>query len=91
MNYYYYNDVYGCTLGVASGANDGGDNLEEDPLFVDAGAGDLHLDPDSPCIDTGDTYSDYGNEPDPNGCRIKMGAYGNTTEATSADGTSHCP
>jgi|GEM_PF-684741 len=36
----------------------------------------------SPCIDTGDPESEYSNEPQPNGARINMGAYGNTAEAS---------
>ncbi len=36
----------------------------------------------SPCIDTGDPASDYSNEPTPNGNRINIGAFGNTTEAS---------
>lgn len=31
-----------------------------------------------------------GGNPCPNGCRINMGAYGNTAEATSAVGAEHC-
>ena len=31
-----------------------GDNIDFDPLFVDAEAGDVSLQPDSPCIDAGD-------------------------------------
>jgi len=31
-----------------------GSNIDEDPLFVDAEAGDFSLQPDSPCIDAGD-------------------------------------
>jgi hypothetical protein len=36
----------------------------------------------SPCIDAGDTNSPYALEPWPNGKRINMGAYGNTTVAS---------
>lgn len=59
-------------------------NIDADPLFADA---DLHLTPDSPCIDAGDPTSDYSQEPMPNGGRINMGAYGNTPEATTSDVT----
>jgi len=31
-----------------------GNNIDEDPLFVDAQAGDVSLQPESPCIDAGD-------------------------------------
>ena len=43
---------------------------------------DYHLKVNSPCIDAGDPASEYGNEPVPNGGRINLGAYGNTSEAT---------
>ncbi len=68
-------------------------NIDAAPLFVDttgvdgvAGTGDedLHLLPWSPCIDAGNASSDYSLEPEPDGGRINMGAYGNTPEATSA-------
>jgi len=36
----------------------------------------------SPCIDAGDPASSVGDEPDPNGQRINMGAYGGTQEAS---------
>jgi hypothetical protein len=36
----------------------------------------------SPCIDSGDPASPWGNEPEPNGERINMGAYGGTTQAS---------
>ena len=38
----------------------------------------------SPCVDAGDPSSDFSNEPEPNGGRIDMGAYGDAPEATSA-------
>lgn len=57
-------------------------NIEKDPKFVDAVNGDFHLRGNSPCIDRGDPADDYSLEPQPNGGRINMGAYGNTPEAT---------
>ena len=45
---------------------------------------DLHLRACSPAIDAGDLASDISNEPQPNGERINMGAYGNTADATIA-------
>ena len=41
---------------------------------------------DSPCIDAGDPASDYSNEPEPNGNRVNLGAYGNTPEASLTPG-----
>ncbi|MFO0678348.1 MAG: right-handed parallel beta-helix repeat-containing protein [Polyangiaceae bacterium] len=38
----------------------------------------------SPCIDTGDPISVYLREPQPNGGRVDMGAYGNAPEASLA-------
>ena len=45
--------------------------IDEDPLFIDAGNLDYHLNPDSPCIDTGDPEM----EPDPDGSRSDMGCF----------------
>lgn len=36
----------------------------------------------SPCIDAGSPASDFSNEPDPNGGRANMGAFGGTSEAS---------
>ncbi|MBQ3314764.1 MAG: hypothetical protein IJG70_02235 [Kiritimatiellae bacterium] len=36
----------------------------------------------SKAIDAGDTESAYSNEPDPNGGRVNIGGYGNTSEAS---------
>jgi len=38
----------------------------------------------SPCIDAGDPGSPGGDEPEPNGDRINMGAYGGTAEASKS-------
>lgn len=67
-------------------------NISAFPYFVDAASGDFHLKSWSPCIDAGNPTSDFSREPEPNGGRIDMGAYGNTPEATGkspdADGDS---
>jgi hypothetical protein len=39
---------------------------------------------DSPCVDGGNTTSPYDLEPTPNGARVNMGAYGNTTVASKS-------
>lgn len=57
-------------------------NISYEPNFVNAVAGNYHLDPYSLCIDAGNPYSGYFNEPYPNGGRINLGAYGNTSSAT---------
>ncbi len=38
----------------------------------------------SPCIDAGDPADDHSNEPEPNGDRVNMGAYGNMPEASKS-------
>ena len=78
----------------------------KDPLFADLSSGDLHLKSKggrwngtkwvsdtvtSPCIDAGNPLSDYSKEPTPNGNRINMGAYGNTSEASKTDDGSFIP
>ncbi|MEE9370667.1 MAG: right-handed parallel beta-helix repeat-containing protein, partial [Sedimentisphaerales bacterium] len=41
------------------------------------------IDPNtSPCVDAGNPFSDFSNEPEDNGNRINMGAYGNTAQAS---------
>jgi pectin methylesterase-like acyl-CoA thioesterase len=64
----------------------GQDNFGFAPHFVDAAAGDFHLLSWSPCVDAGNPASDYSDEPQPNGQRIDLGAFGNTAEATPRSG-----
>jgi hypothetical protein len=60
---------------------DGGGNIDEDPLFVDAASGDLHLDAESPAIDCGKndaphiTSIDLDGNPRIMGAVVDMGAY----------------
>lgn len=76
-------------------------NISVDPLFANAAAGDFHERAiggrwngvtwvgdavTSPCVDAGDPTSAFANEPEPNGGRINMGAFGNT-EWASKSGT----
>jgi hypothetical protein len=61
-------------------------NINTTPLFISELMSDYHLQSLSLCIDAGDPVSDYSLEPLPNGCRIDMGAYGNTPEATKSPG-----
>jgi hypothetical protein len=56
-----------------------------DPQFVDVEYLNFHLLPTSPGIDQGDPLSVYQNEPEDNGDRINLGAYGNTTEAEKTE------
>lgn len=80
-----YCDINGCGGSTGwdtnFGADDGG-NIDTDPCFVDVDYNNFHLDPNhSVCIDAGFPLYDYSNEPSPDGNRINMGAYGNTSEA----------
>ena len=66
-----YSDLENCVFGMG--------NVDVDPQFADTL---FHLQVTSPCIDAGDPGDEFDNEPDPNGSRINIGAYGNTNEAT---------
>lgn len=76
--------TYSCYPGAT-----GTGNIAANPLFVNTDPNNLnnsdyHLLPDSPCIDAGNPASEYSQEPWPNGSRIDMGAYGNTSQATNS-------
>ncbi len=70
--------TYSCIRNWRAGV---GGNIADYPHFVDTANGDYHLKSCSPCIDAGDPSSAFDREPEPNGGRINMGAYGNTPEA----------
>ncbi len=75
-------------------------SLTANPLFVNpAGADgllgfnggmdrgmddDFHVQSSSPAVDAGDLANDFSNEPMRNGGRVNLGAYGNTTSATTS-------
>ena len=77
-------------------------SISADPLFVSAYVDNYHLRSTggswhygqwtadtltSPCVDAGNPSSDYAGEPDPNGSRVNMGAYGNTSQASRSVST----
>ncbi|MBC8190836.1 MAG: right-handed parallel beta-helix repeat-containing protein, partial [FCB group bacterium] len=59
-------------------------NISIDPQFVNPIEGDYNLLETSGCINRGDPNSSYSDESEPNGDRINMGAYGNTSAAAIA-------
>ena len=85
----YPDDVYApeITFSDVQGGYPGRGNIDADPMFFlpSEDGPDFHLCAASPCIDAGDPFSDYSNEPEPNGGRVNMGAYGNTWEATTSE------
>jgi len=91
-----YNVYFGnstSTAGFIYGAN----RILLDPLYVDPINNNYHLQSitgyypfnssdistqQSPGVDRGDPLLDYNNEPLPNGCRVNIGAFGNTSQAS---------
>ena len=58
--------------------------ISENPHFQNPAEDNYRLLLSSPCIDAGNPASDYSHEPDPNGLRINLGAYGNTADAAKS-------
>ena len=82
-NNIFYNN--GSNINNSSGSTTVSNNLTADPRFVNAGAGDFHLQAGSPAIDTGMTVSeittDLDKTPRPQGGRFTIGAYEYTDRA----------
>ena len=78
-------DLFNCsaTYSCIQDADLGQGNIAFYPHFADAEGDDYSLNSWSPCIDAGDPSSDFSLEPQPNGGRVNMGAFGNTPKATS--------
>jgi len=70
-NIHYVSSTITATYSDISGGFTGTGNIDSDPLFVDPGNGDYHLQSISPCIDAGDPSSPL----DPDGSTTDMGAY----------------
>ena len=82
-----FNDVWNCNYNYSGIPDQTGKNgnISSDPAFRNPANHDFHFLCWSKCIDAGDPSSDYSEEPAPNGGRINMGSYGNTTEADLSD------
>jgi len=86
----HFSDFHSCAEGLTDNATLGSGYLEVDPEFEDPAGGDFHLAETSQCVDAGNQSGPCAEEPPPNGCRVNMGAYGNTPDATSSPGADHC-
>jgi outer membrane protein assembly factor BamB len=81
-----YNDVFANKTADYQGAQRSATDLAETVVFARPDD-DLRLDVTQPSTDRGDPADDYANEPEPNGRRINLGAFGNTpfAELSAAD------
>ena len=71
---------YSCTTPLPTGSYNGAGNIVADPLFLDATNGNFRLQPESPCINTGNSalaasLTDLDGNPRILGDRVDMGAY----------------
>jgi PGF-pre-PGF domain-containing protein len=96
QNNSFYNNAGGNYIGVQATLSD----IIADPQYADRDKHDYHLKSKagrwngscwvndnitSPCIDAGYPFSDYSNEPEPNGNRINIGWDGNTWYASKSE------
>ena len=80
-----YNDVWDNTIANYSNCQPGTNSISLNPEFKNPNINDYHLLSSSPCIDSGDPLSTFSFEPEPNGGRINMGAYGGTLDAAKTE------
>jgi len=96
QNNSFYNNEGGDYTGVEASPSD----INSDPQYADRDKHDYHLKSkagrwngsawvndniSSSCIDAGYSFSDYSDEPEPNGDRINIGPYGNTRYASKSE------
>lgn len=91
---YEYDMFNGCEQGRDSNATAVTGNLDADPAFESAVFGDFRLECDetscSPAVDMGHPSSSCVLEPAENGCRVNIGAFGNTSKAAADPSASDC-
>lgn len=76
-----YNDLFGNTGPAYQHVQRGIGDLSYQPIFVDLAQNDLRLADAQAITDRGDPADDFAAEPEPNGRRINLGAFGGTVEA----------
>ncbi|MBI3111896.1 MAG: T9SS type A sorting domain-containing protein, partial [Ignavibacteriales bacterium] len=77
-----YNCVYQNSFNYTGfDTNPGTGDISLNPQFRDTANVDFRLGATSACLNVGDPADPVGNEPEPNGGRIDMGAYGGTNQA----------
>jgi hypothetical protein len=84
-----FSDLWECN-GATTNATEGPGLIAGDPKFTSASQHKFTLKPTSPCIDAGNPAAGCPSEPSPNGCRVNMGAFGNTIDAATKYGAEHC-
>jgi parallel beta-helix repeat protein len=78
-----YNNVWGNAEDSFESFSVAGNNISEDPQFVNSDSGEFHLQAGSPCIDTGDPDPKFN---DPDGSRNDMGVFGGPLSTQIATG-----